>query len=163
MKETRKILQSLQKTAGDKENLVSAGRVPKDSSNKEIPNKMMKTVTENSTTVSHPKVHGKAKASKKITVEDLTSEDGPSEKYWEVLAERRRVALEKALQENQSLHERITLLEEEKAQYKALLEESNALVEVLKEVLSETNENGEEEEEGDSVGNTNENIIINRQ
>lgn len=57
--------------------------------------------------------------------------DGPSEHYWEILAERRRLALDKALRENQALHEKIELLEAENRQYKTLLEESQALVDVL--------------------------------
>ena len=49
---------------------------------------------------------------------------GPSEKYWEVLAERRRVALQDALEENQILSEQVQV-------YKEMLDESRALVEVL--------------------------------
>lgn len=49
---------------------------------------------------------------------------GPSENYWEVLAERRGIALQDALEENQILHERLKV-------YKEMLDESRALVEVL--------------------------------
>ena len=67
----------------------------------------------------------------KIEVEDLTSEAGPSENYWEILAERRRIALDDALEENKELSERIERLEEEKRTYKEMLDETRALVEVL--------------------------------
>lgn len=56
---------------------------------------------------------------------------GPSENYWEVLAERRRIALQDALEENKELSERVDSLEEENRIYKEMLDESRALVEVL--------------------------------
>lgn len=55
---------------------------------------------------------------------------GPSENYWEVLAERRRIALEDALEDNRELTERVETLEEENRIYKEMLDESRALVEV---------------------------------
>nr|CAD7573042.1 unnamed protein product [Timema californicum] len=97
-----------------------------------------------------------------IEVEDLTSEGvywqslflgamflaaGPSEKYWEVLAERRRVALEETLKENQKLHDTIALLKEECSEYKQLLKDSEDLVETLKELLGyEENETGDQDD-----------------
>nr|CAD7406393.1 unnamed protein product [Timema poppensis] len=97
-----------------------------------------------------------------IEVEDLTSEGvywqslflgamflaaGPSEKYWEVLAERRRVALEETLKENQKLHDTIALLKEECSEYKQLLKDSEDLVETLKELLGyEENEMGDQDD-----------------
>lgn len=77
----------------------------------------------------------------KIEVEDLTSDAGPSENYWEVLAERRRIALEDALEDNRELTERVQKLEEEKRIYKEMLDESRALVEVLQEMLGEDGNN----------------------
>lgn len=65
--------------------------------------------------------------------------DGPSEGYWEILAERRRVALDAALKENEELHQRIALLEEENAQCKLLLDETRHLVETLTVILSTIN------------------------
>lgn len=56
---------------------------------------------------------------------------GPSENYWEVLAERRRIALEDALEDNKELIGRVEKLEEENRIYKEMLEESRSLVEVL--------------------------------
>lgn len=57
---------------------------------------------------------------------------GPSENYWEVLAERRRIALEDALEDNRELIGRVEKLEEENRIYKDMLEESRSLVEVLR-------------------------------
>lgn len=56
---------------------------------------------------------------------------GPSENYWEVLAERRRIVLEDTLEENKELSDRVEKLEEENRLYKEMLDESRALVEVL--------------------------------
>lgn len=67
----------------------------------------------------------------KISVDDLTSEAGPSENYWEVLAERRRIALESALEENHDLNDEVKRLKDENRLYKEMLDESRALVEVL--------------------------------
>lgn len=57
---------------------------------------------------------------------------GPSEKYWEVIAERRRKALEEVLEENQRLHNLITALEEENKSCKILMENSTDLINTLK-------------------------------
>lgn len=67
----------------------------------------------------------------KIKVDDLTSEAGPSEDYYKVLAEKRRIALDNALEENHKLHDQIKQLEEENNSYRDALDESRALVEVL--------------------------------
>jgi geminin len=56
----------------------------------------------------------------------------PSENYWQLLAEKRRIALEDSLQENKILHERLQILEEEKQLTEQMLEESRNLVDVLK-------------------------------
>ncbi|OXU30945.1 hypothetical protein TSAR_002783 [Trichomalopsis sarcophagae] len=66
----------------------------------------------------------------KVSRDDLTSEAGPSENYWEVLAERRGVALHDALEENRILHEQLKV-------YKEMLDESRALVEVLQDMIGE--------------------------
>lgn len=57
---------------------------------------------------------------------------GPSEKYWEVIAERRRKALEDVLEQNRKLHAVVMALEEENASCKALLEQTTDLVNTLK-------------------------------
>lgn len=77
------------------------------------------------------------KTSSTITVEDLTGTETPGEHYWQVLAEKRREALEQTLTENQRLHERIDGLEGELNTSKQMLEEARNLVEVLTEMLNE--------------------------
>lgn len=76
-------------------------------------------------------------ANQKITAEDLIS-DTPSERYWEALAEKRRIALEETLNENQELYERIATLENEVKESKAMLAEARSLVEVMTELLEES-------------------------
>lgn len=75
----------------------------------------------------------------KIKVDDLTSQERPSENYYKILAEKRRVALENALEENEDLHHKIRNLEKENKSYKEMLDASNALVEVLQEMIGEDN------------------------
>ncbi|RZF34355.1 hypothetical protein LSTR_LSTR008894 [Laodelphax striatellus] len=138
----RRTLHTLQEAAGDKENLVGGGKMPvngKDETKviKRAPSPAVKLgLIEN-------KKQGKPSSTqqqkKVITVEDLTSQAGPSEHYWETLAERRRVACEKLLEENRMLSERVALLEEENQQCKVLLEESKAVIDTLNEILKETN------------------------
>ncbi|KMQ83087.1 Geminin [Lasius niger] len=74
-----------------------------------------------------------------IEAEDLTSTDaaGPSENYWQVLAERRRIALKDALEKNEELVQYVEKLEEEKRTYKEMLNETTALVEVLQEMIGD--------------------------
>ncbi|CAK9809813.1 hypothetical protein ANTPLA_LOCUS6343 [Anthophora plagiata] len=115
----RKSLHVLQPAATDKENLVGGGRMLRSA----LPTK--ETLKSDGTERS------------KNDVEDLTSEAGPSENYWEVLAERRRIALEDALEDNKELVERVEKLEEENRIYKEMLDESRALVEVLQEMIGE--------------------------
>lgn len=56
---------------------------------------------------------------------------GPSDNYWEIIAERRRIALDESLEENRRLHEENESLKEENRLCKDMLEESKSLVEVL--------------------------------
>ncbi|XP_014605623.1 PREDICTED: uncharacterized protein LOC106787613 [Polistes canadensis] len=72
-----------------------------------------------------------------IEIEDLLSEPDPSENYWQVLAERRRIALHDALEENRKLHERIATLQEENRLCNEMLNETRALVEVLQEMIED--------------------------
>lgn len=60
-----------------------------------------------------------------------------NERYWEVLAEKRREALQETLSENQELYERIANLEDELNHSKSMLEEARDLVTVLTEMLEE--------------------------
>lgn len=79
-----------------------------------------------------------------ITEQDLTSESTVSDVYWEVLAEKRRLALEETLEENEYLHDKCDRLESELNQSKQLLDETRELVNVLTEMLQEK-ENAENE------------------
>ncbi|XP_052565917.1 geminin-like [Culex pipiens pallens] len=72
-----------------------------------------------------------------ITEEDLTSAEGPSQQYWEVLAEKRRAALQESLSENMDLYEQLSSLKEELSTSKQMLQESRNIVEVLTELLQE--------------------------
>lgn len=149
MKVVRKSLHPLQESARDKENLVGAGRVVCSTNSKDSKENLPKPLHKLADTgvgkvekkkKPHHKTEKKAAAEKKvITVEDLTSDAGPSEHYWETLAERRRVSLEKALKENQQLYERISLLEEENEQFKVLLEEAKAVIETFQEIMDAPN------------------------
>ncbi|CAD1480019.1 unnamed protein product, partial [Heterotrigona itama] len=132
----RKSLHVLQPAATDKENLVGGGRMLR--SAKETVKKEIIEKPKNDEKAKRKKVVLKDKAVQtsrggkiKIEVEDLTSEAGPSENYWEVLAERRRIALQDALEDNKELTERVEKLEEENRIYKEMLDESRSLVEIL--------------------------------
>lgn len=73
----------------------------------------------------------------RVTEEDLTTEGEPSESYWKVLAEKRRIALDISLKDNEELHGKIESLEEELVIARAMLDESKNLVEVLTEMIQE--------------------------
>lgn len=79
-----------------------------------------------------------------ITEQDLTATEEPSEKYWQKLAESRRLALDDSLRENEGLHNRVRSLEEELDVTNEMLDQARSLVEVLKEMLEE----GEEQVKG---------------
>lgn len=78
-----------------------------------------------------------AASQNKIIEEDLTTEGEPSEGYWKALAEKRRVALDISLKENEELHEKVASLEEELTLSHEMLEESKNLVELLTEIIQE--------------------------
>jgi geminin len=102
----------------------------------QTPEAKRKTPTQNTATTSSQTSPSLEGTSKQVTTEDLTSEK-VSETYWQVLAEKRRAALEESLVENQELYERIATLEDELNQSKTLLTETRSLVEVLTEMLEE--------------------------
>lgn len=85
-----------------------------------------------------------------ITEEDLTTTGEPSDGYWKVLAEQRRIALDVSLKENEELHGRVHNLEEELNVSRAMLEETQNLVEVLTELVQEQDENADADKEGES-------------
>lgn len=78
-----------------------------------------------------------AASQSKIIEEDLTTEGEPSDGYWKTLAEKRRIALDISLKENEELHEKVTSLEEELVLSREMLEESKNLVELLTEIIQE--------------------------
>lgn len=98
----------------------------------------------------------KVKGKPTVTEEDLTSVEGPSTAYWEILAEKRRQALEESLRENEELHEENATLREELNLSREMLEEARNLVEVLTEMLQE----GEAEKEEAAAGNKAEGIPV---
>lgn len=98
-------------------------------------NKRKKTATSTQSSQTTPSLEANT-SSKVVTIEDLTS-DVPSEKYWEVLAEKRRLALDESLTENKELYDRIQLLEEELDESRKVCAETQSLVEVMTEMLEE--------------------------
>ncbi|XP_011642715.1 uncharacterized protein LOC105430731 [Pogonomyrmex barbatus] len=143
----RKSLHELQPSAVDKETLVGADRMIKSTQqvkkaktkkSKNVPAKTKKDIPkeQKKVTTSNKAVQT---AQERIDVEDLTSTDlaGPSENYWQVQAERRRIALKDALEENKELVTRLEKLEEENRLYKEMLDETRALVEVLQDMIGD--------------------------
>lgn len=53
------------------------------------------------------------KSQLEVTIEDLTTDGEPSSQYWQAVAEKRRIALNTTLEENEKLHEKVDSLEEE--------------------------------------------------
>ncbi|KAM0728622.1 hypothetical protein ACS0PU_004877 [Formica fusca] len=142
----RKSLHELQPSATDKETLVGADRMIK-STQKSRKAKSKRNVSQTTKDSSkHKDVKTKDKAVQtvregkvQIEPEDLTSTDvaGPSENYWQILSERRRIALKDALEKNEELVEYIEKLEEENRVYKEMLNETRALVVVLQEMIGD--------------------------
>lgn len=128
---TRKSLKTLQHTASDRENLV--GR-PSKSLKHQLSQESLADVEVKRKNLSTKETQ--ANLDTKISVSDLTDPEGPSEKYWQILAEKRQVALQEALDENEKLLKIIDDLKEENALYKQMLDEANSFVEVIKEELA---------------------------
>ncbi|XP_017478851.1 PREDICTED: geminin isoform X2 [Rhagoletis zephyria] len=114
--------------------------------------KRKKVDTRVSETQTSPQKQGPGGEKSTITAEDLTSEANPGALYWEHLAEKRRVALEETLTENQHLHERIEGLEAELDTSRQMLDEARNLVEVLTEMLNENEAEREIESDGGVTG-----------
>jgi len=84
------------------------------------------------------------------------SEDELPLEYWKDLAEKRRVALDESLNENESLHTSLSFLEEERDElkeevetYKSLAEHAAELANILDGVVSEEEEDKEEDVDGE--------------
>ncbi|KAG5674281.1 hypothetical protein PVAND_004260 [Polypedilum vanderplanki] len=166
IKNSRKVFNNLQKVGGnqvgtDKENLVgrSPAFITKDSLAKktsldndllqqqqsDLENNMKRkypvsttiTTSKSSQTILLEPSSSSSPLHREITVEDLTAEKPINDRYWESLAEQRRIALQETLAENQELYERIANLEDELNHSKSMLEEARDLVTVLTEMLEE--------------------------
>ncbi|GLG95526.1 Uncharacterized protein GBIM_02470 [Gryllus bimaculatus] len=129
-------LHVLQHAATDKENLVGPGRIAigGDKNKSTIENE--KKMNENQTKVSFKKkkttkVSSGENCKKAVTASDLTSE---------------------ALNENQTLYEKIELLEQENEKAKEMLNEARCLIEVLNEIIDKNDSAiGDDAENNDSV------------
>jgi len=84
------------------------------------------------------------------------AEDELPLEYWKDLAEKRRVALDESLNENESLHTSLSFLEEERDElkeevetYKSLAEHAAELANILDGVVSGEEEDKEEDVEGE--------------
>ncbi|CAH2096378.1 unnamed protein product [Euphydryas editha] len=128
---TRRSLKTLQHTATDRENLV--GR-PSKSLKHQLAQDTVVDVEIKKKNVSTKETQ--VNLENKISAEDLTNPEGASERYWQILAEKRQVALHEALEENEKLRKVIEDLKQENIQYKQMLEEANSFVEVIKEELA---------------------------
>ncbi|KDR18404.1 geminin [Zootermopsis nevadensis] len=167
---SRVSLQVLQPAAGDKENLVGGSRqtVTNMKVGVKLGEKCGKSKSVNEKNVEHTMLKGNLKKKKvnvahksvqtnkdeekpQINSADLMSDGPPSENYWQLLAEKRRIALEESLQENKTLHQKLEILVEEKQLTEQMLEESRNLVDVLKEILAAgENEESQIDSEGES-------------
>ncbi|XP_065085030.1 geminin isoform X2 [Ochlerotatus camptorhynchus] len=161
-KNARKLLRNVQNVpAMNKENLGKLNKLPAYLAQKELAKKTLfsdameaielkrkKTTVQSQSCQTSPEKKLSTTVKPKITVEDLTSEEGPSEQYWEVLAERRRMALEESLAENMELYDKVNGLEEELSLSKEMLQEAQNLVEILTEMLQEGE--AEQDEAGSS-------------
>ncbi|CAK1556401.1 unnamed protein product [Leptosia nina] len=133
---TRRSLKTLQHTATDTENLV--GR-PSKSLKHQLTQETLVDVEVKRKNIATKEVQVDIK--EKVTADDLTNPEGASEKYWQILAEKRQQALQEALDENEKLRKIIDDLKEENVQYKQMLEEANSFVEVIKEELANGSNN----------------------
>ncbi|CAH2103870.1 unnamed protein product [Euphydryas editha] len=83
--------------------------------------------------------------------DDELCADLPSEKYWNLVAEKKRIELKDALNENERLHKLKESLLEKNLHYKQMLEEANSFIDVFKEVVQDT-----ADDTGIDVGDLNE-------
>lgn len=118
----------------------------------QTPEAKRKTSAASSTATSSSQTSPSLAPEAKVTEADLTAET-VGENYYEILAEKRRVALDESLKENQELYERIASLEDELNQSKSLLTETRALVEVLTEMLEEKENNEADTTMASEAGN----------
>ncbi|KAJ2948976.1 hypothetical protein O0L34_g5916 [Tuta absoluta] len=134
----RKSLKTLQRVASDQENLV--GRPSKTLKHQLSQQDSPVDLEVKRKSPSFKEKETQANLDSKISVDDLTNPKGASETYWKILAEKRQVALQDALDENERLRKVIEDLKEENTTIKQMLEEANSFVEVIKEELANTND-----------------------
>ncbi|CAH2048511.1 unnamed protein product, partial [Iphiclides podalirius] len=128
---TRRSLKTLQHTANDRENLV--GR-PSKSLKHQLSQESLLDVEVKRKNLSSKETQ--VNLDSKISASDLTNPKGASEKYWQILAGKRQIALQEALEENEKLRKIIEELKQENILFKQMLEEANSFVEVIKEELA---------------------------
>ncbi|OWR41093.1 geminin [Danaus plexippus plexippus] len=133
---TRRSLKTLQHTATDRENLV--GR-PSKSLKHQLSQESVVDVEVKRKNLCTKEVQ--VNLEDKICAKDLTDPEGASEKYWQILSEKRQVALQDALEENEKLRKIIEDLKQENMQFKQMLDEANSFVEVIKEELANSSNN----------------------
>ncbi|KXJ74121.1 hypothetical protein RP20_CCG014323 [Aedes albopictus] len=149
LKNARKLLKDVQNTpAMNKENVGKLNKLPMylSQSHKELAKKSLFSDALEAIELKRKKTTTVQSQSSQTSPEKKPA-TGPSELYWEVLAERRRLALEESLTENQELCEKVAALEEELNLSKEMLQEARNLVEVLTELLQEG-----EAEKGETSG-----------
>ncbi|XP_023934776.1 geminin [Bicyclus anynana] len=129
---TRKSLKVLQHTASDTENLV--GR-PSKTLKHQLTQETPVEVEVKRKNLSKEK-ETQVNLENKITADDLTNPDGPSTRYWQILAEKRQVALQEMYEENEKLRKMCEDLKQDLVRNQQLLDEANSFVEVIKEELA---------------------------
>ncbi|KAH7959510.1 hypothetical protein HPB49_011557 [Dermacentor silvarum] len=82
---------------------------------------------------SAPPTGGKA-PSESCDAYDLMANERVPAQYWKELAEQRRVALDKALKENEQLHEKLELLTAENRHLQTIADQALPLADLLKEL-----------------------------
>ncbi|XP_016662840.1 geminin-like [Acyrthosiphon pisum] len=141
----RKFLNNLQPLSSGKETLVGAGGTPQDMVIEGKSSKPKQTIDE---TEVRTKETSSVVSSLYIELltEDITSEAGPSEKYWEVISERRRKALLEALEEHERLQAAAIVLEEENLSLEVSMDSITDLVNTLKEMINKETSDDDHEE-----------------
>ncbi|XP_060844231.1 geminin-like isoform X1 [Rhopalosiphum padi] len=152
----RKFLRNLQPSSEGKENLVGAGRTLQDMAIEGKTTKPEPNFDETEVCVTETSTVAEMNESlyKQLLTEDLTSKAGPSEKYWEVIAERRRKALEEVLEANEKLQAMVNALEEENKTCKQLIENTTDLVNTLKQVINESQISDDDDEPSNEKGDS---------
>uniref|UniRef100_A0A131Y736 Geminin n=1 Tax=Ixodes ricinus TaxID=34613 RepID=A0A131Y736_IXORI len=142
----RRVLNEVQPTAYNQRLLVGASGIMRMDLKKESSNKRKQAFdVENETEVSSKKlaiqnddnVPTKAEVTDgnaSSNAYDLLVKDEVPIQYWKELAEQRRIALEKALQENEELHEQVELLTEENKHLQTIADQALPLAELVKDL-----------------------------